>query len=239
MMAGIEAMIVETFHLEHGRFVTDELKEILPVKPGKRDRKGFRICFNYNEKQIKFWKDRSRKALTASLKYVNQVGPLTGYFNYLFFGQPENEICTINLKELSGFSKIKGNVLIEKRKYGTELTSQCIKLQTNNTGKHKEYTHIVYLGSDDFFEIVYGKKIYYNFAQLSDSILKVPYNATLEGIIDKSKKRKKMERLKQCSQTTANRKLREKELRDIESMNILSARNVKVFLREANVVYGS
>jgi hypothetical protein len=239
MIESIETTILETFHFEHGRLITDGLIEILPTRKRHKNQKGFRVVFDYNEKLIKFWKDRSQKALTASEPYVDQVGPLTAFFNFLLFEQPETEISIINRQLNAQYIATPGKGSSKKVGGDTSFTSQVIKLQRNNTGKHIEYTNVVYFGSDDFFDIVYGKNIYYNFSQITARHIKAPYAAFLDGIIDKSKKRKKAKRLKrlQQKQDHLDPETFKKNLRAIEAINILSAKNVKAHLREANVVF--
>ncbi len=236
MLESIETTIFETFHFKHGRFVTDELKEVLPERLRHRGQKGLRVFFDYNEKLIKFWKDRSKKDLTASTEYVNQMGPLTAYFNFLLFGQPEAEICVINPQKKARNIIARGKASLLKGIGNFVLASQVIRLQPNNTGKHTEYASVVHLGSDEFFEVVYGKNIYYNLVQIAGSSVKAPYAAFLEGIINKAKKRKKARRLKRLHERAQDRKSFEKELRAIETMNIISAKNVNAYLTEANVV---
>jgi len=233
---GIESTMDEIFHLEGGRFMTDELTEILPKRKRHKNRKGFKVFFDYNENRIKFWKERTQKDLTASEDYTGQVGPLTAFFNYLFFYQPEAEVFIINQQQCANTSSA-GKKRLESGSDGICFSSQILKLRQNTTGKHVQYANMVCFGSDDFFDIVYGKNIYYNFSQETSMNLKAPYAAFLDGIINKSKKREKAKRLEELKEQNISPKLYRKKLQEIETMNILSAKNVRIQLKQTDVIF--
>jgi len=237
LVKAIKSTAIETFHLRNGKFITDELIEILARKKIGKARKGFRIIFDYDQNMVKFWKDSSQKNPTASVKYENQVGPLTAYFNLFFFGQPENEICLINKQRRAKHVTTPGIGSFRKWNGDFRFASQVIRLQRNSTGKHMEYANVAYLGGDDFFDIVYGKYIYFNTVSMADSNVKAPHAGFLDGIIDKGKKRKKAKRLKKLKSRAKDRKSFEKELKAIEAMNILAAWNVKLHMTKADVAY--
>ncbi len=233
---GIESTMDETFHLEGGRFMTDELTEFLPERKKHKNRKGFKVFFDYNKNRVKFWKERSQKDLTASEDYAGQVGPLTAYFNYLFFYQPEAEVFIINQQQCTNTSPA-GKKPLESGSDGICFNSQVLELKQNDTSKHVQYASVVCFGSQDFFDIVYGKNIYYNLSQKTAMNLKTPYAAFLDGIINKSKKREKAKRLKQLQKQDVAPELYGKKLQAIENMDILSAKNVRIQLKQTDVIF--
>jgi hypothetical protein len=237
LVEDIQSTAVETFHFKNGKFVTDALIEILPRKKRSHGRKGFRIFFDYDQKMVHFWKDRSHKNPTASVKYENQVGPLTAYFNLLFFEPPETEIRLINQQRRARHDASPDKGSFRKWKGDFLFASQIIKLEPNCTGKHPEYANVARLGNDDFFDMVYGSYIYYNIVSLAGGKVKAPHAGFFDGIIDKGKKRKKANRLKQLKKRAKNRKSFEKELKAIETMSILAAWNVKLHMTKADVLY--
>jgi hypothetical protein len=236
LVEGIESTMDEIFHLEGGRFMTDELTEILPKRKRHKSRKGFKVFFDYNENRIKFWKERTQKDLTASEDYTGQVGPLTAYFNYLFYYQPEAEVSIINQQQCPNTSPGEEKHL-KSGSDGICFNSQILKLKKNNTRKLVQYANMVCFGSNDFFDIVYGKNIYYNFSQKTSMNLKAPYAAFLDGIINKSKKREKAKRLEELQKQDISPELYRKKLQEIETMNILSAKNVRIQLKQTDVIF--
>ena len=236
LVEGIESTMYETFHFEDGKFMTDELTEILPKREKFKGKKGFRVFFDYNEKRIKFWKDSSRVETTASQPYTNQVGPLTAFFNYLLYYQPETEISIINQQQHVITSSMEKRAP-EKGTVGTFFGSQVIRINRNNTNKHTGYASTVCFESEGFFDIVYGKNIYYNLSQINAGNLKAPYAAFLDGVISRSKKRKKAEKLEDLQKQGLAPKLYDKKRQEIESMDILAAKNVRIRLRQADVVF--
>ncbi|MCP4669105.1 MAG: hypothetical protein GY849_22440 [Deltaproteobacteria bacterium] len=233
----IKSTAIETFHLKNGKFATDELIEILPPKKGRKARKGYRIFFDYDQKMVGFWKDGSQNDPTASITYKNQVGPLTAYFNFLLFDQPETEIWLINKQQRAKHVSTPGQGSFRKWKGDFLFASRIIRLQRNRTGKHMAYTHVAYLGKDDFFDIVHGKYIYYNITCMAGSNVKAIHAGYFDGIIDRNKQSKKAKRLKNLKKQAKDRKSFEKELKRIEAMNILAAWNVRVRMIKADVAY--
>ena len=104
-------------------------------------------------------------------------------------------------------------------------------------GRHIEYANVAYLGKDDFFDIVYGKYIYFNIVSMTGGKAKAPHSAFFDGIIDRRKQRKKAERLKELKNRAKDRKSFQEELKAIEAMNILAAWNVKLYMTKADVAF--
>ncbi len=67
--------------------------------------------------------------------------------------------------------------------------------------------------------------------------MKIPYAIHLDGIISKTKKRKRDRRLKKLMDSHLDARATETELKAIEAMGNLAAKNVKVYLREVKAVY--
>ena len=67
--------------------------------------------------------------------------------------------------------------------------------------------------------------------------MKVPYYIHLDGVISKTKKGKKEQALRQLEKRNPDSRAYEQELTAIETMSELAAKNVKVSLREAKVIF--
>jgi hypothetical protein len=240
MLDSIKTTIQERLCMKGGRFVTKELWEIPPETRKDRSYRGARILFDAREKQVKFWKNRSRKNFTTAGAYVNQVGPLTGCFNYLFFEKPETEIRTVNMKTSRGKTGEGGPSFQGGRARNGILGTELIRLKRNDTGAYPGYANVVQFQTQDFFDIVYGNCIYYNMTHVKSGNLKLPYSLHVPGIIDNAKKRKREQRRMRLEQRRAkepNRRDFSREEAAIQSMDILSAKNVKAYLGEATVAY--
>jgi len=96
MIKNIETRFDETFHLIDKRFITDKLKEIIPQKKLYENQTGIKFDFDYERNLVKFWEDQTQKDFSKAIPYTNQVGPLTGVFNFIFFNQPETDLYLIN-----------------------------------------------------------------------------------------------------------------------------------------------
>jgi len=237
MIAGIKTRLNERFRLKRKRFITDELKEILPKVKAYKNQAGVRVYFDYNENLVKFWEDQTQKDFSKSMAYTNQVGPMSGFFNFVLFERSEVELNIINaLKQIEDESTSE-KTMPDQKKVNFLFDSQVIKLQHNTTGKHTEYPYAAYFASDNYLDIIYGRNIYYELAFSSTGSVKIPYAIHLDGIISKTKKRKRALRLKQLKDSHLERRAIETELRAIEAMGNLAAKNVKVYLREAKAVY--
>ena len=202
----IKTTAIETFHVKKGKLLTDEFTEILRPKKSGEVRKGFRIFFDYDQNIVKFYKDSGQKNPTVTVKYEDQFGPLTAYFNYLLFGQPETEICLINKQRRAKHVTTPGIEDFRKWKGDFLFASQVIRLKRNNMGKHMEYANVAYLEKDEFFDIVYGKYVYFNFVSIAGGKAKAPHSAFFDGIIDIGKKKKKAKRLKELKNRAKDRK---------------------------------
>ena len=227
----MESTVIEKFSFENGRFLTDSVIEILPEKRKSTGMHGFRISFDRKKKLVKFWENSAVDNKSTSIKYDKQQGPLSAFFNYILFEKPCTEFTCINIQ--------RHNEENAKEKVGISpsIVSQKIKVGKNNTGSHGEYPYVVFLMRDNFFDIVYGKYIYYNISLRPESTLKVPFSALVKGIINKSRYRERTKKLERIKKKRYPHKKLEKKLKEIESINILSAKNVKVRFESAEVSF--
>jgi hypothetical protein len=227
---GIETKLEERFHHESGRFLTDSLEEVMPENTYYANQTAIMLRFEYADDLIRFWSDKQRAAHSRTLAYTGQIGPLTAFFNYLFFDEPATEMAIVNvLKQVEddpGAPASSGNKLV---RYLFE--SQKMVFGPNTSGRLPGYGMMVSLAKGNFLDIVYGDYFYYKLAGTSDSNLKIPYSCHAVGIISKDKKRKKIKLLKE---RYPQRMSFEKELLT-EVDDILAARNIKAFLRHFTV----
>jgi len=225
MIRGIEVKLFERFHPEGGRFRTDVLEEILPEKRDYANQTAIKVQFEYRDNVIQFWEDKFQESFTKTLPYTGQIGPLTAFFNYLFSDPPETEMDMINvLKQVEDDDSAQTSAGKKLVRYLFE--SLTTRFGLNTTGKHRAYRMMVTLGRGNFLDIVFGDYLYYQLAHDIEHNLKIPYAAHAEGIISKSKKRKK---IKQLKKKYPHRKSFEKELLN-EVDDILAAKNIKVYL---------
>ena len=115
------------------------------------------------------------------------------------------------------------------------FTDERVRLQANTTGKHTDFSNVVYFESPNYLDIIYGQNIYYDIVYNETSNAKIPYSVLLEGLISKSKQIEKESRLKELTERPMGHDALEERLQDIEQMNVLAARNVRVYLKEAEV----
>ena len=237
MVNSIEKRLQERYRLKKNKFVTEELKEVLPMVKRDKNQSGFRVYFDYTENLIKFWEDQTKADFSKSIKYTNQVGPMTGFFNFVFFEKPKTDLNIINalkqVEDLSTSARTSPGGKKARFLFGADV----VKLQKNSTGKHIEYPNAIYFQGDSYLDIIHGKNVYYKLLHNISSNVKIPYSIYLEGIISKTKQRNKEQALKQLAKIDPYSRAYEQELEVIETMDELAAKNVKVSLHETKVIF--
>ena len=237
MVNSIEKRLQERYRLKKNKFVTEELKEVLPMVKRDKNQSGFRVYFDYTENLIKFWEDQTKADFSKSIKYTNQVGPMTGFFNFVFFEKPKTDLNIINalkqVEDLSTSARTSPGGKKARFLFGADV----VKLQKNSTGKHIEYPNAIYFQGDSYLDIIHGKNVYYKLLHNISSNVKIPYSIYLEGIISKTKQRNKEQALKKLAKIDPYSRAYEQELEAIETMDELAAKNVKVSLHETKVVF--
>jgi hypothetical protein len=230
LIKGIETTLIESFHLEDGRFMTDVLEEFLPTGRHFPNQTAIKVRFDYDDAQIRFWEDKEQENFSKSLRYVDQVGPLTGFFNYIYFDDRFTSMRLVNALKLSNAATKSEADAVQKRvEYLFE--SEPVNLRSNNTGQHKEYQMCLFLEKGNFLDIIYGESMYYQLAHDAEKKFKMPYAGRVEGIISRSKKIAKIKRLKQ---KYPDREISQKEI-FAQVDDILAAKNVKVYLEGFSV----
>lgn len=235
MMRSVETRLEERFHLKDGRFLTEELKEILPATKKYENQSGIRVHFEYDAKSIRFWEDQTTAEFNQSLEYTSQVGPMTGFFNFLFFEKPQTDLNIINALKRVEDPEAAGAASSQEKKVRFVFSSERVTLHRNHTGRHEEYANAVSFQTDNFLDIIYGKNIYFDLLHDHTHNLKVPYAIHLDGIISKTKRRKKELRIEQLMRRRRDSRAYEEELEAIQAMDDLAARNVAVLLSGVNV----
>jgi hypothetical protein len=86
-------------------------------------------------------------------------------------------------------------------------------------------------------DIIYGQNIYYDIVSDQRTNVKIPYSVLLEGLISKSKQNERDRRLKELMERPIGHDALQERLRPVERMNVLAARNVRVYLKEADVMW--
>ena len=233
MMKAVEMRIHERFRLQNEKFVTEEFREILPDVKDYENQTGIRVYFDYQENLVKFWEDQSKKAFTKSIPYSDQYGPLTAFFNYLLFDPVKVEFSVINaMKQIEDVDP-EGELLPDKKIVKFLFESQVVRMKKNDTGRYPEYNSAIYLGTENYLNIIYGKNILYEFSHATTGRVKIPYEIHLDGIISNSRKRKLDLRLKQLMDDPEAAQELERGMEN----EILAAKNVKVSLTAADVKF--
>lgn len=230
LIESIETLLIERFRFRDHRFITDSLEEFLPDRKYYPNQTAIKVVFDYDNLLIKFWDDKTQSQFSESLAYTAQVGPMTGFFNYILFDKCDTKMYIINaLKQVEDSPSLE-TVSAERKVYYL-FESELVSLGFNNTGKHTQYPMSVYLERGNFLDIIYGENVYYQLAQDAACKYKVPYAARIEGIISKSKKRQK---LKMLRKKYPDRDISEKELL-AEVDDILAAKHVRVYLNHFSI----
>ena len=230
LVQSIETLLTERFYIGERRFITDNLEEFLPVRKYYPSQTAIKVCFNYDEALVKFWEDKKQESFSKSMRYTDQLGPLTGFFNYLFFDKRCTRMRIMNvLKQVEDSTA--SEAVSGKKMVHYLFESEVAYLGFNNTDQHTEYLMSAYLEKGNLLDIIYGENVYYQLVLDAESNIKVPYAARIEGIISRSKKRNK---LKMLRERHPDREISEKEI-FAEADDILIARNVRVYLKKINV----
>ena len=87
LVQSIETLLIEKFHSQDHGFMTDSLEEFLPARKYYTNQTTIKVRFDYDEALVKFWEDKTHEHFSKSMDYIDQVGPLTGFFNYLFISK--------------------------------------------------------------------------------------------------------------------------------------------------------
>jgi len=234
MMQAVEMRIHERFHFQNEKFVTEEFREILPDVKDYENQTGIRVYFDYKENLIKFWGDQSKKVFTKSIPYSNQIGPLTAFFNYLLFEPAKVKFSVINaMKQVEDVDPSGEPLPPDKKIVNFLFESQVVQMKQNDTGRYPEYSSAIYLESENYLNIIYGKNIFYELSRATVGRVKIPYVLHLDGIISNSRKRKLDLRLKQLMDNPEAAQELEREMED----EVLAAKNVKVSLTAADVKF--
>ncbi|MBW1846259.1 MAG: hypothetical protein JRJ27_03745 [Deltaproteobacteria bacterium] len=230
MMKNIEIRLMEFIHLWENKLYTNKLEEIQSKTSENANQPAMKIDFDYDEMRIKFWGDKSMSKHDKTIKYTNQIAPLTAFFNYIFFDTYQTNIKLINaLKQvenkLNNPSPISiiPNFLFE---------SQLVRIGKNMTGEFSEFPMTLHFEKGNFLDVIYGDYIFYKLVHNKASNIKVPYSAQIEGIISKKRKRGKLKELKK---RYPHKTSFEKELRD-EYKDILASTDVRVYLSEFEII---
>ena len=89
LVSRVEVRLDERFFLHDGRlFRTRRLEDFLPEKKEYAEQTAIRLLFPADEGPIRFWPDKSRPADVQSMPWNGQMGPMTAFFNYVFFFPP-------------------------------------------------------------------------------------------------------------------------------------------------------
>jgi hypothetical protein len=237
MIKSIETRLHERYRLKNKRFMTDELKEILPKKERFKNQSGIRVYFDYTENLIKFWEDQTKADFSKSIKYTNQVGPMAGFFNFVLFEKPETDLNIINALRQVEVLSTSARTSPGRKKVSFLFGAELVKLQDNTTGKHNEYPNAIYFQGHSYLDIIYGKNIYYKRLHNINRNVKIPYSIFLDGIISKTKQRNKEQAQKQLAKMDPGSRAYEQELETVETMDELAAKNVNVYLHETKVTF--
>jgi len=230
MMKNIEIRLIETIHLWENKLYTDQLEEIQSKTSENAGQPAMKIDFDYEEMLIKFWADKSVSTYDKSIKYINQVAPLTAFFNYIFFDTYETNINLINaLKEVE--NKVNNNSS-ESKSPNFLFKSQKVKIGKNVTGQKPEFPMTLHIDKGNFLDVIYGDYIFYKLIHNQQSNIKVPYSAHIDGLISKKRKRDKLKELKK---RYPHKTSFEKELQN-EYKDILASTDVRVYLSEFEMV---
>lgn len=230
MMKNIEVRLIESIHLWENKLYTDKLEELHSKNLEDSTQPAMKIDFNYQEMLIKFWSDKKLKQHDMEIKYINQTAPLTAFFNYIFYEPTETKLNVINAlkQEETQINKTpSGN-----KSYNFIFQSEPVKIERNPTDEFMEFPMSVHLEKSNFLDVIYGDYIYYKLVRGSETNIKVPYTAHIEGIISKKKKR---EKIKELRQKYTNEVLFEKKLRE-SYRDILASTDVQVYLAEFEII---
>ncbi len=233
MMKSVEMRIHERFRFQNEKFVTEEFREILPDVKDYENQTGIRVYFDYEEHLVKFWEDQSKKAFTKSIPYSDQSGPLTAFFNYLLFDPVKVEFSVINAMKQVEDVDPEGEPLPDKKIVKFLFETELVQMKHNDTGRYPEYNSVIYLETENFLNIIYGKNIFYELSLATIGRVKIPYEVHLDGIISNSRKRKLDLKLKQLMDNPEAAQELEREMKD----EVLAAKNVKVSLTAADVKF--
>jgi hypothetical protein len=188
LVKGIEVRIQERFHREGDRFVTDSMEETIPEKLRYPNQTAIRVRFLHEAGLIAFWPDKRAETYSKSMPLADQVGPLTAFFNYVFFTPPKTRLRIINaLKQVVDDP---GNPSHKQVSYLFE--SETADLGANRSGVRKDFSWALYLKKGNLLDILYGNHIFYRLAESPSSPAKIPDVVHFEGIISKNRKARRL-----------------------------------------------
>ncbi len=215
MVKGLKVKIVEEFFFEN-QFMTSGFEEKIEeiIYPGQT---AIRVIFDYPRHLILFWPDKN-KSFFKFMAYKKQVGPLTGFFNYLIFEKNNPMVKMHIVNALKRATTIEGGETEVEYQFSSEEADifHC---------QDKGFNTISFVGHN-FLDIIYGK-IRYKLVQCDFNETKIPYFIMLDGIISKKKKQEMLKKL-------GERKI-ELVDGDFNVDEILSAKDVRIFLAEVIV----
>jgi hypothetical protein len=241
MIKAINVIFVERLFRRDGAFVTDEFKEVLPEKKPDENLTGIKVHFDYHEGRVKFWEDQQQEIFSRAMTYRDQMGPMTAFFGYLFFGDPEREVTIINVVRQTEEVLVEGGRWEESDKVeriNFLFEAQAVKIRPNETGRQTAYENAVYFERENYLDVIYGKHVFFRLVRDPKSHVKIPYSIHLDGIISKAKKREKEKRVRKImTNYVMEQEILEEKLRELENFDTLASKDVKVYLAEGEVVF--
>ncbi len=223
MVKSLNVRLFERFRLEDKRFCTVDFEEKVFGKPPYKNHSCIRFRVDYDNEKILYWKDKSRLMPDKSLPYNGEVGPLTGFFNYVFFYPAEPNINVINA--MKRCEDIPG--LEDYKKVYHIFRPQEARLRHEGNGNYK-----IKFDTSNLFDIVEGD---IRFQLLGDSYadkVKLPSDVWVDALISKTKKNKRDKAMQQLIENKSMYKTAEfrYELEKTKQMDIFLAEDVYVEL---------
>jgi hypothetical protein len=241
MMKAIDVIFVERFFRKGDIFVTDEFKEVLPEKKSGEKLTGIKVAFDYQEGRVKFWEDQALEIFNRAMTYQEQMGPMTAFFGYLLFGDPERDFTVINVVRQTEEVLVEGGRWEESgrvERINFLFEAQAVQIRPNETGRQTAYEHAIYFEKENYLDVIYGKNVFFRLVRHPESHIKIPYSIHLDGIISKAKKREKEKRLRKLmTDLVMEQEILKEKLRELEDFDTLASKDVKVYLAEGEVAF--
>lgn len=226
---------VEELFLPGAVFKTVSLKQLIREK-NYANQTPIEVIFH--DERIEFWPDAADKTKgQLCLPYAGQVGPLTGFFNYLLRYAPNESFIVVNvLNSVYDTGETDPATGLKFKVVDFMFRDEPVVIDPGGPETGAPYPYLIGFRNDNFLDIVYGK-ISFALIEAPTKHEKVPYLIAVDGVFSKSKMQRRDEdlmNLKKKRLEISDTEY-ERELRRIENRNVLGAWNVRCYLSGFNL----
>jgi hypothetical protein len=212
VLRSIKMNISETFSLD--QMYKTHLFEQEVIDSTSGDRSALRVRFDYNDQMIRFWKNAQCEA-HVEMPYTCQTGPITGFFNYIFFHPAETQLTLIKPTKQKN----------AKHEWDYEFRNEIAEMR-----KADEHYRVIF-DNGNFLDMIEGNVKYH----LNGGGTNVPFFIGVDGITNLKNRQKRARVLQELLSQNLPQQEYEEKRNEIMARDYAVARKIRVYLTSTKV----